>query len=426
MLSSVFQKTTLDNGLRIVTVPMRQVRSVTVLIMVGAGSRYETRKTNGLSHFMEHMLFKGTQKRPTAFDIFSVIDSVGGEYNGATAKDYMEFYIKVASSHLNLALDVLTDTLLNSKFASQEIEREKGVIVEEINLREDTPLIRIADLFERLLYHDNPLGWDTAGKKEVIKKFKRSDFLSYLKNFFVANNMVVTVTGGFKEKDILEMASSCFGSLPKSRLPKWKEVQEQQKSPEVLLKHKKTDQAHLCLGVRAYPLEHKNRYTTAILNAILGKTASSRLNIEVRDKRGLAYYIRSGKQAYKDVGYWVTQAGIDISRIEEAIRIILKEFKRIKDKKLKEEELQKAKEHLKGRLILSLEDSKAVAGFYGEQELLENKIKTPKEIITCLDKVTVKEIQRVAQRIFVPEKLNLAVVGPYKDQDRFKNLLQWL
>lgn len=425
MLPNNFQKTTLKNGLRIITIPMEQVKSVSLLIMVGAGSRYETRETNGLSHFLEHMFFKGTKKRPTAFDIFSVIDAVGGEYNAGTAKDYIEFYIKTASSHLDLALDVLTDTLLNSKFEDEEIEREKGVITEEINMREDTPMIKIADVFEKLLYGDSPLGRDIAGKKEVIKKFRRKAFLSYVKNFFLPSNMVITIAGDFKKKKTLEMIGSRFEHLPKSSLPKWKKVEEEQKSPNVLLRHKKTDQAHFCLGVRAYPLGHKTWYTMAVLNTILGETASSRLHTEVREKRGLAYYVRSGRQSYKDVGYWVTQAGVDVGKLGEAVKVILAELVKIKGRKIKikDEELARAKEHLKGRLILSLENSGAVASLYGEQELLEGKIRAPKQIITRLDKVTVEDVQEAAQEIFTPERLNLAVIGPYKDEAQFANLL---
>ena len=424
MLPNSFQKTTLKNGLRIITVPLRQVKSVTVLIMVGAGSRYETRQTNGLSHFLEHMFFKGTEKRPTRFDIYSAIDALGGEFNAGTAKDYIEFYIKVASPHFDLALDVLTDCLLHSKFVEKEIELEKGVIIEEINLYEDTPIIKVGDVFEELLYDDSPLGWEITGKKEVIKKFKRKDFLTYVGDFFVPNNLVVTIAGDFKQKKVLEMIDNYFGGLPKGSVPKWDEVQEEQEEPDVLLRPKKTDQAHFRLGVRAFPLGHKNRYAMAILDTILGKTASSRINVEVREKRGLAYYVRSGRQAYKDVGHWATQAGVDVGKLGEAVKVILTELAKIKRTKIKNGELKRAKEHLKGRLILSLEDSRAVASFYGEQELLENKIKTPKEVIARLDEVTIEDVSRTAQEIFVPERLNLAVIGPYQDDSRFKDLLK--
>jgi len=404
---------------------MKQVKSVTVLIMVGAGSRYETKQTNGLSHFLEHMFFKGTKKRPTRFDVYSAIDAVGGELNGGTGKDSIEFYIKVPSLHLELALDVLTDCLLHSKFHKEEIELEKGVIFEEINLYEDTPVVKIGDVFERLLYGDTPLGWNIAGKKEVIKRLQTKDFLNYAKNFFVPNNLLVTIAGDFRQKETLKMVGNYFGSLPKRGLPNFRKVGDDQKIPNVLLQPKKTDQAHFRLGVRAYPLVHKNRYIMAVLNGILGGMASSRLCVEVREKRGLAYYVQSGKQAYKDVGYWVTQAGVDIGKLDEAVKVILGELAKIKDQKttIQDEELKRAKEHLKGKLTLSLEDSNAVASFYGEQELLENKIRTPKQIITLVDKVTVEDIQRVAREIFVPEKLNLAVIGPYKDRSRFEDLL---
>lgn len=423
MLPNKFQKIILKNGLRLILVPLKQTKSVTVLILAGAGSRYESKQISGLSHFLEHMFFKGTKKRPTPFDIFSAIDAVGGEFNAATGKESIGFYIKLPSFHLPLAVDVLSDCLLHSQFPEEEIEREKRVVIEEINLRDDRPMVKVADLFETLLYDDTPLGWEILGTKETVTKLKRRNLLSWVRKFFLSPNLVVTIAGDFKENQTINLVSTHFSSLPKKKSPRFFKVQDDQKKPQVLLHSKKTDQAHIVLGVRAYPVKHKNRYPLSLLNIVLGGNSSSRLFMEVREKRGLAYYIYSAKQSYQDVGYWAACAGLDKRRVEEGIEVILKELAKIKKEGVRKEELQRAKEYLKGRLILSLEDSHKVADFYGEQELLEGEIKTPQEIISRIERVTGEEIQKVAREIFVPEKLNLAVIGPYKDDEHLRRIL---
>lgn len=428
----VYDKQTLKNGLRLLTIPMPSVASVTMLITVAAGSRYEEKNINGLSHFLEHMAFKGTQKRPTALDIATLIDGIGGEFNAFTSKDHTGYYIKAASKHLPLLFDVLSDMLLHSKFDPAEIEREKGVIIEEINMYEDMPIRKISDLYENLLYGDTKLGRDIAGIPEVIKTIKREDFIAYLNRFYGPANTIVTVSGGINnelgiknnELRIREMTEEYLGDWKTKKLEKADIIKDEQKKPALLLRHKDTQQAHLCIGVRGYKLTHPDRYKLGVLTNLLGGGMSSRLFIEVRERRGLAYYIRSSNEMYYDVGNFVTQAGVDIKRIDDAIKVILSEFAKIRKEPIKAEELKKAKENLKGKLILDLEDSRNVAGLFATGELLEGKIKTPEDIMKNVDKVTAEEVRETAENIFKEQSLNLAVIGPYKNEERFLELLK--
>jgi predicted Zn-dependent peptidase len=423
-----YTKQILPNGLRILTVPMPSVASVTVLIMVGAGSRYEEKNINCISHFLEHMAFKGTVKRPTQLDIASTIDGIGGEFNAFTSKDHTGYYVKAAAKHLPLQLDVLTDMLLHSKFDPVEIEKERGVIIEEINMYEDTPMRKISDLYENLLYGDTKLGRDIAGRKEVIKSVKREDFMSYLDRFYGPSNTVITVTGavdtnGNTSAKVKEMIEELLGGWKNRNVTMADPIDDKQDGPKLLVRFKDTQQAHLCLGVRSYHLTHPDRYKLAVMTTILGGGMSSRLFMEVREKRGLAYYVRSENEEYREVGNFVTQAGVDVARIEDAVKIMLEQFLKMTKEPVRNEEIVKAKEFLKGRLTLELEDSRSVAGLYATTEVLEDHVRTPKEIFAKLDEVTIEDVQNVAQDIFKEKNLNLAVIGPYKEEERFSKLL---
>lgn len=405
-------------------VPMDSVKSVTTMILVGVGSRYETKEISGLSHFLEHMAFKGTQKRPTAMTISSLIDGIGGEFNAFTSKEITGFFIKSAANHLILAIDVLSDILLHSKFEEAEIEKERGVILEEINLYEDTPMRKVSDVYEELLYGDTPLGWDTAGRKEVIKKITRQDFLNYLHSFYSPQGMALVVAGSFEKQRVLDSAKEYLGDMELFDTPSYTPVIENQTQPQALVKFKKTEQAHLCLGVRTFPYSHPDRYTLAVLATILGGGMSSRLFHEVREKRGLAYYVRSSSDHFLDTGTLVTQAGVDLRRIEEVVKIILDEYRKMTVETCSKGEFSKAKEYLKGHLILELEDSRGVASLFGGQEILEKRIRTPEEIIAEIERVSVEDIQRVAGEIFKENKLNLAVIGPFEDGKKFEEILR--
>lgn len=395
------------------------------MVMVGAGSRYETSQNNGISHFLEHMAFKGTKSRPTAMHIASLIDGIGGEFNAFTGKESTGYYVKSSSNHADLSLDLLSDMLQNSLLDAHEIEKEKGVIIEEINMYEDTPMRKIGDIYEELLYGDTPMGWDTAGTKKVIRSVNRDNFTSYMQSLYSAHNMTVVVAGGVENKKAEDLVKKHFGNMKRFDTLVADKVIESQDKPEILLKEKKTEQVHLAIGFRTVGLNHKDRYPLEVLAAILGGGMSSRLFEEVREKRGLAYYVRTSSDNYADVGTLVTNAGVDAARTNDAIEVILQEYKKISNgKPIEESEIRKAKEFLKGHFVLELEDSRSVASFYATEELLEDKVYNPEEILKKIEEVTVDDVKDVAKKYFVEKTLNLAVIGNFNDRQRFENLLQ--
>src|SRR3989344_3417702 len=292
-MTNSFEKITLDNGLRIILSPLPAVRSVTAIILCGAGSRYEKKETNGISHFLEHMFFKGTQRRPTASDISHALDEIGADYNAFTGKEKTGYHIKCASQHLALVCDMLVDMLWNSKFDKEEIEKERGVIIEELNLYEDTPMRRVTEIYEQLLWGDQPLGWDIGGNKDVIRKIKREDFTSYINERYAPNNIVLSIAGDFDREKTVETVKKFFGHTPEKAVGGFLPVSENQKKPALKVTYKKTDQAHLVLGFRAFKIGHPERYNAAVLATILGGGMSSRLFVNVREKHGLAYYVRA-------------------------------------------------------------------------------------------------------------------------------------
>lgn len=438
---------TLSNGMRLITLSMPQWRSVTVLLMVKVGSRYEEETMTGISHFLEHMVFKGTKKYPTAFDLTSAVDSIGAEFNAFTAKEYTGFYVKSAVNHLPLALDVLAEMVWHPLLKEKEINREKRVIIEEINMREDTPMVKVGEVFETLLYGLTPLGRETIGYKKTVKAVKRKDFVDYRQQWYQPERMVMGIVGGIerfkssksKVKSLVQNLVQKYFSKnypnsdttviqlgKKLKADKLEKLKFSQKKPAIRVRYKKTEQAHLCLGVRAFPRGHKDRYVMSVLTTILGGNMSSRLFTEVREKRGLTYYIKSDINTYFDNGYLVSQAGTDINKAKETIKVILEEYKKISNSKfpVSNEELKRAKEYLKGKLALALEDSKEVASFFVEDFLLEGKIRLIKEIIAGIEKVTLADLKRVAKEIFVNQGLNLAIIGPYKDKEKFAKLLK--
>lgn len=423
----------LESGLRLVTVPMA-VPSITALVLVGVGSRFEEASVNGISHFFEHMVFKGTEKYPSALALSSVVDAVGAEFNAFTGKEYTGFYLKAGSAHLSLATQVLGEMLFKPRLVAEEMEREKGVIIEEINMYEDQPIRDIGNVFDSLLYSPSSLGWDVIGTKETIRGMNRDDFLKHMSKWYWPGNMVVGVAGDSKVVGDWSLVVSLINKYfiqPKvknhqGRLRSWEKFS--QEKPRVLVKHKKTEQAHFILGVRGLPRGHKDRYAMAVLSVLLGGNMSSRLFIEVRERRGLAYYVRSGVETYYGAGNFGVQAGVELKKIEEAVRVIVEELSKVRLSKgngsISESEINKAKEYVKGRLVLDLEDSREVAGEYIEDLLLENKVRTPQEVIEGVDKVIVEDLRRLATELFMEKHLNLAVIGPYKDEGQFEKLLR--
>jgi len=416
-----------DNGLRLVAVPMKSTKTATVLVLVGTGSRYETKEINGISHFLEHMMFKGTDKRPNTLDIAKELDSVGAEYNAFTHKEYTGYYAKASSESLDLITDVISDIFLNSKLDEKEIEKEKGVIIEEINLYLDNPPRYVGDLFENLLYGDQPLGWNIAGGKEVIRNLNRSNFVDYFNSHYVAKDTIIAVAGDIdKEKVRDELVPKFFGQARTGdkldRLP----ASESQTKPEALVHYKKTDQTHFILGVRAYDMFSPKLESAQILSVMLGGGMSSRLFISVRERQGLAYYVSSSLDLYTDKGYLATQAGVNNDLVEKAIITVLEEYKKIKENIAPEQEIKKAKEFIKGKLVIALESSDDLAAFYANQWLLKNETLTPEEKLDKIMKVKAEDVQAVANEIFRPERLNLALIGPFEDKERFVPILSEL
>lgn len=369
------------------------------------------------------MFFKGTKKRPNARAVSEVLDRVGGKYNAFTDKEITGYWAKVAAEQQDLALDWVADILLNSKFEAAEIEKERGVITEELNMILDTPMHYISDLWEQLLYGDQPAGWDIIGARETIAKISRRDFLNYFNSHYLATNSLICVAGRF-DKNIEQKINHYFGRANKNQAAQKLAVKESQTKPEALIFNKETDQTHLCLGARAYNIFDERRWALSILANILGGMMSSRLFISIREQKGLAYYIRTNTESRTDSGYLVTQAGVANARVKEAITEILKEYKLICDKKVGASELQKAKDNIKGSLRLSLETSDEIGSWLAAQEILQRKILTPKEILAKIETVSASQLQKVAQDIFQPEKLNLALIGPFKEKGEFEEILK--
>jgi predicted Zn-dependent peptidase len=420
---SVFRRHTLENGLRVLTADMPQVQSVTCMIMLAAGSRYETPDTNGIAHFAEHMFFKGTERRPSAREIGMEVDGLGGEFNAFTSKEYTGYYVRCAADYRDRALDVLVDMLRNSKFDPEEIEREKGVIVEEMNMYYDTPRDFIGGVYDQLLYGDQPLGWDIIGKKETVRAATRDTFLGYVDRWYKPERMVVGL-GGRLEGDPLATVERLLGDLEpqETGAPEPVELSGDGGS-QVTIHHKDSDQAHLCLGVRSYPLGHPDRYAVQLLSTVLGTGMSSRLFTEVRERRGLAYYVFAHNQSYTDAGSLYSQAGVDITRAGEAVETIRNEFRRIADETVPAEELEKARALAKGRFVLRLENPQGMTLFGLSREVLEGEAEEPDAVLEGLDAVTADDVQRVAQDVIGSNGLNLALIGPFDDTAQFEELL---
>jgi len=418
----VFERTVLPNGLRVVTAPMPQAKSVACFVMLAAGSRYETRETNGIAHFAEHMFFKGTERRPTARQIAGEIDAIGGEFNAFTGKEYTGYYVKCAAEHRDVALDVLIDMLRHSKFDPEEIEREKGVIVEEMNMYFDTPRDYVDSVYDHLLYGDQPLGWDIIGTKETVRAATRDTFLGYLDRWYRGPRLVAGVAGAIGG-DAVERVETLLGNVPDGQTAEPEPVAYEQSGPRVKVHTKASDQAHLRFGVASYPIDHPDRFALGLLATVLGGGMSSRLFTEVRERRGLAYYVYGYNQGYTDTGTLFAQAGVDIDRIDDAIRTIAEEFAKIAAEPVASDELEKARNYAKGRFVLSLEDPKGTILFGLRGEVLEGRLREPDEVLAGYDAVTAEDVQRVAQDLIRSDQLNLALIGPFEDPARFERLL---
>lgn len=419
-----FKKTTLKNGLRVITMPMKGTQTSTVLVMVGTGSKYEHREISGISHFLEHLFFKGTKKRPSKLIIAGDLEKMGADYNAFTSKEYTGFYVRAASFQLDKSMDIVSDMLKNSLFPADEIEKERNVILEEIKMIKDDPPRYVADLFEILLYGDTPAGWDLGGTPESVSKITREQIISYFNSQYAVKNIIITVAGAIDSKNILEKIKKYFGKFGDGEPMKKESVKEFQEKPEILIYPKETEQTHISLGVRGYDITHPDKYALSLLSVILGGGMSSRLFSSVREKYGLGYYIYSGAEFYTDSGYFTTQAGIDSKNLTKTIQLILEEYHKIAEEEVGKKELQKVKDYIKGRTLIGLESSSSMASFLADQEVLEGKVVTYEEKLKKIDAVTTKDIQRVAKNIFKTNNINLAIVGQGGDKSELQKILR--
>ena len=412
----------LKSGLPILTAPADGTAAVTVLVFAGAGSRYEVQKERGISHFLEHMFFKGGKKYRNTKEVSAAIDGVGGDFNAFTGKEYAGYYVKVEASHAELACDVLSDMLLNATFPPEEIEKERGVIIEEERMYQDTPMYRAGWDFEELLFGNHPLGWDTIGTEELIRSVTQKDFQSHKDDLYLANNLVVTIAGKITEKQSMELSERFFGKIDGKKDRSFLPLKDY--GPErIFLRSKNTEQAHLVLGVPGISSQDKDHFAHRLLSIILGGNMSSRMFLNIREARGLCYYISTDIDSYLDAGALSTRAGVDQSRLEEAITAIVHEYIVCAEKGVSEEELQRSKDFLKGKIALSMEDSEERAHFFGKQQLLYPHVHDLPEYYGEIDKATCEQVNRLAKRLLKPEEFRLVVIGKEKGKEKLEKLL---
>ena len=419
----MYQKTTLDSGLRVITATMPHTLSVCVGIFIGVGSRYETEAEAGVSHFIEHLLFKGTQKRPIAREIAGAIEGVGGILNGGTSKELTVYWCKVAQPHFLLALDVLVDMLLHSKFDTIDIERERQVIIEEINMGKDFPSQRVNMLIDELLWPNHPLGRDVAGSKESVSAITRDLMLDYFRSQYLPGNSVVAIAGNIEHDKMVTAVSQALGNWTKQPERSGYSAYKPEPAQRLQVETRDTEQAHLCLALPGLSLFHSQRFTLDLLNVILGEGMSSRLFTEIRDKLGLAYSIHSYVEHLLDSGSVIVYAGVEPKNLETAIKAILEQLSQLRER-VPEMELSKAKELSKGRLLLRMEESRSVAGWVGGQEVLSERILSVDQVISIIDAITAEELKQIAQELMVGSQLRLAVVGPVADDEPLEGLLK--
>jgi predicted Zn-dependent peptidase len=419
------KKKIFKNGLRVVTIPMKDNPTVTVLVLVGTGSDYEPKEINGISHFLEHMCFKGTVKRPTSQIISHELDALGCQYNAFTGSEYTGYYAKGDSKNFKQMFDIVTDIYLNSTFPETEMQKEKGVIIEEINMYEDMPASHVQDIFGEVLYGDQPAGRSTLGTKENINKMVRDNFVNYKKSHYVTSNTVVVVSGNITNDEVYREVNKYFKDAPTLTNGKKVKTKDIQIEPNVKILHKETDQTHFVLGVRSFDLFDKRNTILSLLSGVLGAGMSSRLFSKLREEMGVAYYVRAFNQPSLDHGSFQISAGVNNARTKEVLREIIKECNLLMKENVGGRELDKVKSLIIGNMKMSLEATDDIANFYGGQELMKKEIKTLEDKIKEIKKVTAGDIQKMAKVIFKTKNLNLAIIGPFKNGDEFKEILKF-
>lgn len=415
-----FQETRLENGLRIITSPIPS-DSITLLVLVGAGSRYEELPISGISHFIEHMFFKGAKKYKNTKEVSEAIDSVGGEFNAFTGKEYAGYYVKLSNESKEVAFDVVSDMLINPTFDKVEIDKERGVIMEELNMYQDTPMYQVAWDFEALLFGEQPMGRDQIGTKELIRSVTKEQFMKYHDELYSADNAVISVAGNIKHEDILKLVNKYFHFKIMKKKRKWAAFQGYNAGKRVHVQSKKTEQAHMTIGFPGLNTGHPDYFALKLLGIALGGNMSSRMFLNIREAQGLCYYINSTMDDFTDCGHFTTNAGVDVNRVDQAVSSIVKEYQKLHENPhLDKKELEKSKAYLYGKLVISLEDSEEVAHLIGKQAILNEGIKTLDVIHEMIHKVTVDDVARVARQIIDPTKMKLAYIGPERSVGSFE------
>lgn len=424
----MFRKTVFKNGFRIITSELPQRKSFSANLLIAAGSRYENKKNNGISHFLEHLVFRGTEKWPSEKEVMEAIEGIGGDQNAGTSIDFTRYWVKIPQEYFSLGIEFLFQIAFSSLLEEKEIEKEKPVIIEEINMYLDNPRWYVRDLIHKLIWRESSLGYSILGGERNILRMRRKDFLDYKKNLYLPQNMVLSVVSSLNHQRIVGQVENFFVKLPKAKPKRFQRAKTKQKKPQILIYPKKTDQVHLCLGIKDSKFSHQSLFETPleILNTLLGGKASSRLFLNIRSQKGLCYYIESGINTFEEGGSLIIHAGLNIKKIKEAISAILEELKKIKEEKVSKEELEKTKRFIIGNLELQIEETDFLSSWYGLQELLYPKVKTPQEKIKEVERIFPEDIQRAAQEIFKKEKLNLAMIGPFekKQEKEFLRLLE--
>lgn len=407
-----YTKKTLPNGVRVIMVPEKDAFAATALVLVAAGSKYETKKLNGLSHFLEHMCFKGTTARPRPMDIAGELDGLGAQYNAFTSQEHTGYYAKVDARHFPAALDIVADLYAHPTFPAEEIEKEKGVIIEEIHMYEDLPQNKVWEVLYALMYGDQPAGWSIAGAPENIRGMSRKDFLAYRKKHYVASGTVVIVSGAFESSGAEKEITRLFGGIDGGKKHGKKKTRDGQRSPALSIMKKKSDQTHLAVGVRAFSAFDSRVPALAVLATVLGGGMSSRLWQRIREDMGAAYYVRASVDHFTDHGVLEIGAGVRHDALPAAVGVIVEELARLRDGAVPEDELRRAKDSIVGRLYLGLEKSDEIASFYGAQEILGIPVEKPEEKAGKIQAVTAEDVHAVARDIVRNDRLNLALIGP--------------
>ncbi len=421
----MYETSKLKNGLQCISKTIPHSESVTVLCLVGAGSRYENKSNRGISHFLEHMFFKGGEKFRNAKEVAVAIDSIGGDFNAFTGKEYAGYYVKCSVEHIDTACKVLSDMLLTARFSQEEIEKERGVIIEELNMYLDTPMYQVSWNFENFILGDHPLGWDTIGTREVILGVNSKDFHEYKNSLYTPENTVIAVAGGFKHKEVVEKLGNYFSNMNGKQTLNALGLKSHTPKSRVHIFEKNTEQGHFVLGGKGPEAKHKDAFVFKLLSVLCGGMMSSRMFLNVREAKGLCYYISTSTDDFKDVGIISTRAGVDLKRITDAVEGVLGEYKKLRENKVSKEELEKSKNFLKGKMKLRLEDSEEVAHMIGKQALLYGEILDMKDVEEKINAVTIEDIHRLANQVFAPENLYISMIGPFENKrDELEELMR--